>query len=44
VTVDQLLAANPQITDPNVITIGQVIVIPEPEESPSPPAGATTRP
>ncbi len=31
VTVDQLLAANPQITDPNLIAVGQVIVIPEPD-------------
>jgi hypothetical protein len=29
-TIDQLLAANPEITDPNKITVGQQIVIPAP--------------
>ncbi len=30
VTVARILAANPTITDPNVLTIGQRIVIPAP--------------
>lgn len=34
-TLDELLAANPEITNPNRITVGQQIVIPVP--SPSPP-------
>jgi LysM repeat protein len=33
-TVDQLLAANPQITDANLVTIGQVLTIPEEEVAP----------
>ena len=32
-TVEDLLAVNPQITDPNSIQIGDEIVIPEPEPS-----------
>ncbi|MGE5507892.1 MAG: LysM peptidoglycan-binding domain-containing protein [Chitinophagales bacterium] len=32
-TVQQLLAANPQITDPNVLTVGQTICIPPPTRS-----------
>lgn len=33
-TLDELLAANPQITDPNTIQVGDVVTIPEaPEES-----------
>jgi LysM repeat protein len=44
-TVEQLLAANPQVTNPNLVQIGQVLVIPEddfglftpsPRPSPSP--------
>ena len=30
VTVDQILAANPQIKDPNKIAVGDEIVIPQP--------------
>lgn len=33
ITVEELLAANPQITDPNKIQIGDQIVIPQPEPS-----------
>lgn len=36
VNVNDILAANPQITDPNHIEPGQVIVIPLPAPSPSP--------
>jgi LysM repeat protein len=36
VTVDEILAANPQITDPNHIEVGQVIVIPQPSPTPLP--------
>jgi nucleoid-associated protein YgaU len=35
VTVEQILAANPQITNPNLIQVGQVIVIP-PDDFPVP--------
>jgi LysM repeat protein len=35
VTLEQLLAANPQITNPNVIGLGQVIVIPSKSASSS---------
>jgi len=34
VTVAEILAANPQITDPDHIVVGQVIVIPQPAASP----------
>jgi LysM repeat protein len=40
VTVAQILAANPQITDPDHIVVGQVIVIPPR----TPPAAATATP
>jgi LysM repeat protein len=30
VTVDQILAANPEITNPNKIAVGDKIVIPQP--------------
>jgi LysM repeat protein len=33
VTVDQILAANPDITNPNQITLGQQITIPGPSPS-----------
>jgi LysM repeat protein len=36
INVNDILAANPQITDPNHIEPGQVIVIPVPAPSPSP--------
>src|SRR2546426_5160808 len=32
-TLDQLLAANPQIKDPNKITVGSVLIIPKPAAS-----------
>lgn len=35
-TLRQLLDANPQITDPNHIQVGQVITIPEPPPTPAP--------
>jgi LysM repeat protein len=35
VTVEQILAANPQVTNPNLIQVGQVIVIP-PDDFPVP--------
>jgi len=38
ITLGQLLAANPQITNPDHIFVGQVIVIPYPPPSPSPTA------
>ena len=37
VTVDQVLAVNPQIKDPNVIFVGQVICIPKVAPRPIPP-------
>lgn len=40
ITVDQLLAANPQITDANLVQIGQVIVIPEPDDFPASPVAS----
>ena len=41
ITYEQLLAANPQITDPNFIRAGDIINIPPPEfEPPSPSGGA----
>lgn len=43
-TVDQILAANPEITDPNLILVGQVINIPPDDFGlPTPPPGATPR-
>jgi LysM repeat protein len=36
VTVDEILAVNPQITDPNHIEVGQIIVIPQPTPTPLP--------
>lgn len=38
VTVADILAANPQIVDPNVLEVGQVICIPVPAPPPPPPA------
>jgi nucleoid-associated protein YgaU len=35
-TIDEILAANPQIADPNLIVVGQAIVIPPPGASPAP--------
>lgn len=35
-TVDEILAANPQIADPNLIVVGEAIVIPLPAASPAP--------
>lgn len=35
VSLDEILAANPQITDPNTIQIGDVVTIPEPAEEPA---------
>lgn len=40
VTIDQILAVNPQITDPNKIAIGDRIVIPRPGDSASPAVGS----
>jgi spore coat assembly protein SafA len=37
VSLDALIAANPQITDPNVIQVGQRICIPPPTPAPVPP-------
>ena len=37
VSLDALIAANPQIADPNVIQIGQKICIPPPTPMPDPP-------
>jgi LysM repeat protein len=36
ITVDEILAANPQIADPNLIVVGQAIVIPFPAAPPAP--------
>lgn len=36
VTVEQILAANPQIVNPNIIFVGQVICIPTGKPTPSP--------
>lgn len=45
VTYDQLLAANPQITNPDFIVIGQVINVPPPSYvAPTPTAAATATP
>lgn len=43
-TVDAILAANPQITDPDVIFPGQIIIIPPgPTPTPTPPPPPTVR-
>lgn len=34
-TLDELLAANPQITDPNTIQVGDVVTIPEATDEPA---------
>lgn len=34
-TLDELLAANPQITDPNTIQVGDVVTIPEAPDEPA---------
>jgi LysM repeat protein len=45
ITYDQLLAANPQITNPDFIVVGQVVNIPPPSyAAPSPSAAATATP
>jgi len=45
VTYDQLLAANPQITDPDFIVVGQVINVPPPSYvAPTPTAAPTAEP
>lgn len=41
ITYEQLLAANPQITDPNFIRAGDIINIPPPEFEPPSPSGGT---
>ncbi len=43
-TVEQLLAANAQIKNPNKISIGDEVTIPVPEEEGSPPDVAARRP
>jgi LysM repeat protein len=44
ITVDELLAANPAIKDPNKISLGQQIVIPTPSEAPPDEVGASSAP
>lgn len=44
ITVEQLLAANKQIKDPNKITQGQVITIPAPSSGPPDTIGSSTAP
>ena len=45
VTYDQLLAANPQITNPDFIVVGQVINVPPPSYvAPTPTAAPTAEP
>ncbi|HET7472716.1 MAG TPA: LysM domain-containing protein [Candidatus Limnocylindrales bacterium] len=44
ITVDELLAANPAIKDPNKIGLGQQIVIPSPSEEPPDTVGESTAP
>ena len=39
-TLDELLAANPQITDPNTIQVGDVVTIPEASDAAAPEAPA----
>jgi LysM repeat protein len=41
VSVDDMLAANPDLTDPNALQVGQVLVIPLPASSVIPDAGTT---
>ncbi|MCU0505561.1 MAG: LysM peptidoglycan-binding domain-containing protein [Chloroflexi bacterium] len=41
VSVDDMLAANPDLTDPNSLQVGQVLVIPLPASSVIPDAGTT---
>jgi len=41
-TVDAILRANPQITNPNVIVVGQVIIIPGAQPTPPPPPPSTS--
>jgi LysM repeat protein len=36
ITVEELLAANPQITNPDHIEVGQIVVIPPPSQTPAP--------
>lgn len=40
VTLDALIAANPQIPDPSMIAVGQVVNIPTPPQNPPAPAPA----
>lgn len=44
ITVDELLAANPAIKDPNKISLGQQIVIPAPSEAPPDEVGESGAP
>ena len=43
-TLDALMAANPEITDPNRITVGQQIIIPVPEPSAAAPIPGSAAP
>jgi LysM repeat protein len=36
ITVEELLAANPQITNPDHVEVGQVVIIPPPSQTPAP--------
>ncbi len=42
ISLSTLIAANPQIADPNIIFPGQIILIPVAEELPPPPPGGST--
>jgi LysM repeat protein len=44
VTLEELLAANPQIKNPNKITEGQVITIPAPSGAPPDQVGGSAQP
>jgi LysM repeat protein len=44
ITVEELLAANPSIKDPNKIGLGQQIIIPSPSDAPPDTVGESTAP
>jgi LysM repeat protein len=44
ITIEELLAANPAIKDPNKISLGQQIVIPTPSEAPPDEVGESAAP
>ncbi len=40
-TVTSIMAVNPQITNPNLIKVGEIITLPCEEPSPPPPSGGS---